>query len=65
MVLLLLMRLDGRRDLPPPFAKQKKPFAVKISQVALSGTDWRVRRKDLTPVDVLITAATVATTGRG
>ena len=37
MVLVLLMRLDGRRDLPPPCAKRKKSFAVEISQVALSG----------------------------
>ena len=65
MVLISLMHLDGRRDLPPPCAKREKSFAVNISQVALSGPDQRVWREDLAPVDVLITAAAVATAGRG
>ena len=65
MVLVPLICLYGRRDLPPPCAKRKKLFAVKISQVALSGPDQRVCREYLAPVDVLITAATVATAGRG
>ena len=59
-VLVLLMRLDGRRDLPPPFAKRENSFAVEISQVALSRTEQRVWREDLAPVDVLMTAAAVA-----
>ena len=54
------MRLDGRRDLPPPCAKRKNSFAVENSQVALSGTERRVWRDDLAPVDVLMTAAEVA-----
>ena len=37
MVLVPLMRLDGRRDLSPSCAKRKNSFAVEISQVALSG----------------------------
>ena len=65
MVLVLLMRLDGRCDLPPPCAKRKNSFAVDISQVALSGPDQRFWREDLAPTDVLITASTVATAGCG
>ena len=65
MVLVPLMRLYGRRDLSPPCAKQKKSFAVDISQVALSGQDRRVWREDLAPVFMLITAAAVETAGRG
>ena len=65
MVLVSLMCLDGRRDLPPPWAKQKKSFAVEIYQVALSGTDWRVWREDLAPVVMLITEAAVAMAGHG
>ena len=63
MVLVALMRLDGSRDLPPPCAKQGNSFAVKISQVSLSGPDRRVWREDLAPVDVLMTAAVVENTG--
>ena len=59
------MRLDGRRYLPPPCAKQKISFDVDISQVAFSGTDQIVWREDFSPVVVLITAAAVATAGRG
>ena len=59
------MRLDGRRDLPPPCAKQKNSFAVEISQVALSGPDRRVWKEDLAPVEVFINVAAVATTGIG
>ena len=40
-------------------------FVVDISHVALSGPDRRVWREDLAPLDVLITAAAVATAGRG
>ena len=65
MVLVPLMRLDGRRDLPPPCAKRKNSFAVEISQVALSVLDRRVWREDLSPVDVLMNAAAVAMTGLG
>ena len=61
MVLVPLMLLDGRRDLPPSCAMQKNSFAVDISQVAFSWTDRRVWREDLTPVDVLITAIVAAT----
>ena len=64
-VLVPLMCIDGRRDLPPPCAKRKKSFAVEISQVALSGLDRRVWRKDLAPVEVLMTAEVVAMTGLG
>ena len=65
MVLVLLMCLDGRLDLPPPCAKRENSFAVKISQVAFSGPDRRVWREGLAPVDVLSTAAAVSTVGRG
>ena len=65
MVLVPLMRLDGSRDLPPPCAKRKNSFSVKISQVTLSGTDRRVWREDLVHVDVLMTEAVVETTGLG
>ena len=63
MVLVPLMRLDVRRDLPPPCAKRKNSFAVNISQVALSGPDRRVSTEYLAPVDMLMTAALVVTTG--
>ena len=59
------MRLDGRRYLPPPCAKQKNSFDVDISQVAFSGTDKRVWREDFAPVVVLINATAVATARRG
>ena len=65
MALVPLMPLYGRRDLPPPCAKRENSFAVKISQVALSGPDRRVWREDLAPVDVLITEAAVTMAGRG
>ena len=65
MVLVPLMCLDGRRDLPPPCAKQEKSFAVEIYQVALLGPERRVWRYDLDPVDVLMTAAAVAMLGFG
>ena len=65
MVLVPLIHLDGRRDLPPPCAKRKNSFAVEISQVALSGPEWRVWREDLALVDVLMTAAAVAMVGFG
>ena len=65
LVLVPLLSLYGKRDLPPPCAKQENSFAVDIYQVALSGPDQRVWREDLDPVDVLITAAVVATIGRG
>ena len=65
MVLVLLMRLDGRRDFPPPCAKRKNSFDVEISKVALSGPDRIVWRYDLAPVGVLITAAAVAMAGFG
>ena len=65
MVLVPLMRLDGRHDLPPPYAKRKNSFAVKIPQVALSGPDRRVWREDLSPVDVFINASAVVTAGCG
>ena len=65
MALVPLMRLDGRRDLPPPCAKRKKLFAVDIYQVALSGPDQRVWSEDLAPVYVLINEAAVEMTGRG
>ena len=65
MVLVPLIRLDGRHDSPPPCAKRKNSFAVEISQVALSVLDRRVWREDLAPVDVLMNAAAVAMTGLG
>ena len=65
MVLIPLMILDGRQDLPPPCAKRGKWFAVKISQVALPGPDQRVQREDLALVDVLMNANTVEMAGRG
>ena len=65
MVLVPLMILDGRRDLPPPCAKQKSLFAVDIFQVALSGPDQRVWKDYFSPVDVFITTDAVATAGRG
>ena len=65
MVLVPLMRLDGRRDLPPPCAKRKKSFAVEIYQVALLGPERRVWREDLDPVDALMTAAAVEMLGFG
>ena len=65
MALVPLMRLDGRRDLPPPCDKREELFAFKISQVALSGQDRRVWRENLAPADVLFTASAVATSGRG
>ena len=65
MVLVLLMRLDGRRDFPPPCAKRKNSFAVEISQVALSGLDRIFWREDLATVDVLMTASAVAIAGFG
>ena len=65
MVLVPLIRLDGRRALPPPFAKRKFIFAVKVSQVSLLGPDRRVWREYLAPVDVFIAAAAMATAGRG
>ena len=65
MVLVPLIHLDGRRDLPPPYAKRKNSFAVEISQVALSGTERRVWRDDLAPVDVLMTADALAMSGFG
>ena len=64
-VLFPLMCLDGRCDLPPPCAKWKNSFAVDISQVALSGADWRFWREDLASVDVLMTADVVAMVGLG
>ena len=63
MVLVQLMRLGGRRDLLSPCAKRKNSFALEISQVDLSGTDRRVQREDLAPVDVLMTASAVAKAG--
>ena len=63
MVLVPTARLEGRRDLPPTCSRRKNSFVVKISQVALSGPDWRVWREDLAPVMVSITAAAVARTG--
>ena len=42
MVVVLLMCLDGRRDLSPPCAKRKNSFNVEISQVDLSGPEQRV-----------------------
>ena len=65
MVLFPPMRLEGRRDVPPPCDKRKNLFAVDISQVALSGPDQRVCREYLVPVMVSITASAVATAGRG
>ena len=65
MVLFALMRLDGSRDLPLPCAKRENSFAVKISQVALSGLDRRVWRENLASVDVLMIAVVVETTGIG
>ena len=65
MVLVPLMRLGGRRDFPPPCAKQKILFDVEISQVALSGLERRFWRDDLAPVDVLMTATVLATAGLG
>ena len=60
MVLVPLMRLYGRCDLPPPCAKRKNSFAVDIYQVSLSGPERRVWRDDLAPVDVLMSASAVA-----
>ena len=65
MVLIPVMRLYGRRDLPPPCAKRENSFAVKISQVDLSGPDRRVWREDLAPVDVLMTVVAVKMAGFG
>ena len=65
MVLVPPMSLEGIWDPPPPCAKRKNSFAVEIYQIAFSGTDRRVWREDLAPVVVLITAAAVATVGRG
>ena len=65
MVLVLLMRLDGRRALPPTCAKRENLFAVEISQVAFLGPYRRVWREDLDPVVVLITASAVEMVGRG
>ena len=65
MVLVPLMRLGGRRDFPPPCAKQKILFDVEISQVALSGLERRVLREILDPVDMLMTAAAVVMAGFG
>ena len=65
MVLVPLMRLDGRHDLPPPYAKRKNSFAVKIPQVALPGPDRRVWKEDLAPVGVFFTGAVVVIAGRG
>ena len=64
-VLVPLIRLNGRRDLPPLCAERKNSFAVEISQVALSGTERRVWREYLASVDVLTTAAAVAMAGFG
>ena len=64
-VLFPLMSLGGRRDFPPPCAKQKNSFAVEISQVALSGLERIVLREILAPVDVLMTAAAVVMAGFG
>ena len=64
-VLLPLMRLDGRHDLLPPCAKRNNLFAGYISQVDLSGPERRVCREDLAPVDVLMTAAAMAMEGFG
>ena len=60
-----LMLLEGIRDLPPPCARQKNSLALDISQVAFSGPDRRLWREDLAPIVVSITAAAVATAGRG
>ena len=57
--------LEGRQDLPLPCARRKYLLAVEISQVAFSGPEWRVRREDLAPVLVSITAELVAITGLG
>ena len=65
MVLVLLMRLNGRRDFPSPCAKRKISFAVDIYQVALSGPERRFWRYHLAPVDVLMTTAAVAMAGFG
>ena len=65
MVLVPLMRLVVRRDLPPPCAKRKKSFAVEISHVALLGTEQRVWSYDLAPVGVLMTAPVVSMAGFG
>ena len=65
MVLVLLMRLDRRRDLPTPCAKQKNSFAIEISQIALLGPERRVWREYLSPLGVLMTAAVVAIAGFG
>ena len=65
MVLVPSMRLEGRRDFPPPCNKRKISFAVEISQVDFSEPYQIVWREDLAPVVVLITAAAVATVGRG
>ena len=65
MVLVPLMYLYGRRNLPPTCTKQKNSFAVEISQVALSGPERIVWREHLAPMDVLMTAATVEMAGFG
>ena len=46
-------------------ALRENSFAVEISQVALSGPERKVWREDLVPVDMLMTAATVAIAGFG
>ena len=65
MMLVPLMRLDGRRDFLPPCNKRKNSFAVEIYQVALSRPEQRVWREDLAPVDMLMTADAVAMVGFG
>ena len=65
MLLVPLMHLDGRCDVPPPCDKREKLLAVEISQVALLGPDRRVWRDDLDPVCVLMNATAVATVGIG
>ena len=59
-----LMRLDGRGD-SAILRLSGNVFAVEISQVALSGTERRIWREDLAPVDVLMTATAVAMAGFG
>ena len=65
MVSVPSMCFEGRQDLPLPCAKQEKSFAVEISHVAFLGKDRRIWREALSPVMVSITAAAVATAGRG
>ena len=65
MVSVPSISLEGRQDLPPTCARQKDLFAVEIYQVAFGGLDRRVRREDLSPVMVSITAADVAKMGSG